>query len=528
MKKTLLILMVVVMLMTSVVALPVAAAGYRDTEEAIALKEAVDEANAIYEKALAFEVVYFKEAWDSFEAVLKSANGMYNDHNFGSFSADDINAMTESLVLAMADLENNKGAEVSSGAELTTYAKYEGTFIIKNDIKLTATIENFKGDIVGGGYTVTLSNCGMFSAFAGSVSDLTIEGTTGGAKSLLGKATGDADVSRVIVKVDALTNAVLFDAAEDEAVITVEDVVASGAAPALVAADADIYNAYLENVEYFDGNANKRSAAEIAAGLAAYNVNNAFGEIVLVQKLGKDSYPVIGNIAADRSNVVVWDSENSKFKNDATYVYDDPNGIEINKPAGEIVVPVTKDYLAEAIKLAKELKADDYEEITWELFQTALAQAEEIYNDANATQATVDLISSTLPIRMAGLKQKVVESAPEAVDFTGLDKAISDAQAYTKDKYTEASWANFKAAMAMAEVAKTATTQGAVNSAKVALESAMKGLVVEKAEPAVEDENQATEPAVEEGCGSVIGGSAVAIAAVLTLGACVSFKKKEN
>ena len=80
----------------------------------------------------------------------------------------------------------------------------------------------------------------------------------------------------------------------------------------------------------------------------------------------------------------------------------------------------------------------------------------------------------------------------------------------------------------MAEVAKSATAQSAVDSAADALNTAIKGLAKAPATEAP-TEAPATEPVPEEeGCGSVIGGAAVVVAAVAALGMGVSFKKRED
>ena len=80
-----------------------------------------------------------------------------------------------------------------------------------------------------------------------------------------------------------------------------------------------------------------------------------------------------------------------------------------------------------------------------------------------------------------------------------------------------------------AEAAKTSDQQVMVNSAVAALENAtlrLKTVKVEEKPEANKPEAPATTD--ETGCGSVVTGSAIAIAAVLALGAGVAFKKKED
>ena len=380
----------------------------------------------------------------------------------------------------------------------------------------------------GGGHTVTLKSNALFTDFAGDVTSLKVVGKTGDASSLFGKAIGDASLLGVLVDVDGFATAALFDEVAEEATVEANAVVVKADVDALVKGDAVLHLCYLQGVEYYVNDA-KKTEAEIAMGLAAINVNMAFGETVLVQVLGVDKYPVLGAPAANGSNVVImaYDEEGTPYlKNAADFVVED--GIEAPDFDTNIPVAVNTDVIKIAISNAEALKADGYTEGSWARMQAALANAKAMLANADATQEMIDLTASALIIETANLATVPVELEKTEVDYTKLAEAMTAAKALKRDEYTESSWASLKVALAMAEIAVNATSQGSVNAARISLEGAIRSLV--KAEPVVENETvTVTEPVAEEsGCGSVIGGAAVALVAVAAIGACTVLKKKED
>ena len=306
-----------------------------------------------------------------------------------------------------------------------------------------------------------------------------------------------------------------------------------------------------------------------------------------VQRIGLDATPVIGEPNADGSNVVIYDEENDTYKNvyalgqyvdgmfadhvvptaplapnyeTLNYAIDMAEGLdeddytaeswaalaaaleaamdartarsqaEIDAALADLVfalatlrvptpavAPETSADVAglqASIAAAEALKAEDYTAESWADLQAVLASAKKILT--GASQTVVDNAKASLDAMVAGLVKKTVE-APAAVDYSALNAAIASAKELKEADYTAESWAKVKSALEAANDATTAATQEAVNEAKYALNYAVAGLVVAPA---------ATEEA--GGCGSTISGAAVALVAVLALGAGVSFKTKED
>ena len=135
--------------------------------------------------------------------------------------------------------------------------------------------------------------------------------------------------------------------------------------------------------------------------------------------------------------------------------------------------PVDKAELAAAIEGAAQYQEADYTAESWAVFADALAKANEVNADAEATQADVDAAVKALNDAIAGLEDYV-----PPVDKTELAAAIADAAQYDEADYTKASWAAFADALAKAnEVNDNAeATQDEVNAAVEALKAAIAGL----------------------------------------------------
>ena len=162
----------------------------------------------------------------------------------------------------------------------------------------------------------------------------------------------------------------------------------------------------------------------------------------------------------------------------------------------KVPVVVDKDALKATIETAKEAlkEADKYTEESVKALEAAVAEAEKVVADENATQESVDAAKTAVEEATKGLTEK---PAPE-VNKEALKTAIETAKEALKeaDKYTEESVKALEAAVAEAEkvVADENATQESVDAAKTAVEEATKGLT-EK--PAPEVNKDALKTAIE-------------------------------
>ena len=162
----------------------------------------------------------------------------------------------------------------------------------------------------------------------------------------------------------------------------------------------------------------------------------------------------------------------------------------------KVPVVVDKDALKATIETAKEAlkEADKYTEESVKALEAAVAEAEKVVADENATQESVDAAKTAVEEATKGLTEK---PAPE-VNKDALKTAIETAKEALKeaDKYTEESVKALEAAVAEAEkvVADENATQESVDAAKTAVEEATKGLT-EK--PAPEVNKDALKTAIE-------------------------------
>ncbi|MGI6344649.1 MAG: hypothetical protein ACOX18_06240 [Bacillota bacterium] len=170
-------------------------------------------------------------------------------------------------------------------------------------------------------------------------------------------------------------------------------------------------------------------------------------------------------------------------------------GTRTSTPVGPVV---DKSELEAKVNEALDLNEDDYTEESWAAFAAALAAAEAVLADPEATQAEVDDALAALTAAIEGLKE--VEEPP-VVDKSALEAKVNEARGLNKDDYTEESWAIFAAALADAEavLADPDATQADVDAALAALVGAMDGLE-EVEEPPVVDKS-ALEAKVNEARG---------------------------
>ena len=153
----------------------------------------------------------------------------------------------------------------------------------------------------------------------------------------------------------------------------------------------------------------------------------------------------------------------------------------------KVPVVVDKDALKATIETAKEAlkEADKYTEESVKELEAAVAEAEKVVADENATQESVDAAKTAVEEATKGLTEK---PAPE-VNKDALKAAINTAKEALKeeDKYTEESVKALKDAVAEAEkvVADENATQESVDAATKAVEEATRGLTEKPAVPEV-------------------------------------------
>ena len=146
---------------------------------------------------------------------------------------------------------------------------------------------------------------------------------------------------------------------------------------------------------------------------------------------------------------------------------------------------VNKDELKKAVDDAAKLAEDDYTAETWTPFKAALAAAQGVLADEEATQEQVNDALKALNDARAALAEKPVKPA---VDKAALQKAVDDAAELAEDGYTAETWAPFKAALAAAQgvLADEEATQEQVNDALKALNDARAALAEKPVKPAVD------------------------------------------
>ncbi|WP_242987604.1 sugar-binding protein [Anaerobacterium chartisolvens] len=139
------------------------------------------------------------------------------------------------------------------------------------------------------------------------------------------------------------------------------------------------------------------------------------------------------------------------------------------------VTPVNKTGLAAAISTAGGLSQSAYTPESWQTMQTALQAAISVNDDEDATQGEVDVASAALQTAINGLV------AVTPVNKALLAAAISIAEALSESAYTSDSWETMQTALAEAISVneKEDATQQEVDDAKVELQAAIDGLVVE-------------------------------------------------
>lgn len=125
-----------------------------------------------------------------------------------------------------------------------------------------------------------------------------------------------------------------------------------------------------------------------------------------------------------------------------------------------------KSKLKIALSAVKDLKESDYTKQSWAKFAKALAEAQSVYNDANASQQAVDDATKAV----ADAKAELVKVA----DKSKLEKVIDDAAKLKESDYTADSWKSFVDVLTKAQAVyeDADATQQAVDDATKALVNA--------------------------------------------------------
>ncbi len=493
------------------------------------------------------------------KAALVAGGVITNEADFAKIAGSDATFTLAGNITVTKPVANFKGTLDGEGYTITTtsalFTQLEGATI--NNLKVVGAevdaplFGTANGKVTVNKVTVTATSVNGAALFADVAAEakLTIEATTVTADTkgagLVAAATGEVTFTKVIYVGNVAGTAGLIGKAGlvsiKGAVVLANvksETVAYGVAEK-VNDESDFYNVYFNGVldaptasavagmkvigngiyaYAVDANGvavnGTTDYAVLASGEAACVVNKAFDSTVLVQTIGDDAVPTIGTVAPDGSNEVV----------EGTDGYENA-GMTVTPVEPDAEIPVETNYkqLNSAITKAEALKAEDYTKATWDVLVAVLADAKAAL--ASKVQAEVDLAAAKLTYTMGNLT-KVEVKAPAALDFTALNAAIAAAEALKEADYTAETWAAMKTALDAAKAAKTATEQDAITAAANALNINAAGLVKKVAAPVV-DTPAATEPA-EDGCASVLGGTAVVLTAVLALGAGVSFKKKED
>ncbi|WP_440896508.1 glycoside hydrolase [Amphibacillus sp. Q70] len=138
---------------------------------------------------------------------------------------------------------------------------------------------------------------------------------------------------------------------------------------------------------------------------------------------------------------------------------------------------VNKSVLAAEVKRIRALDADQYTEESWALLTSALAKAEGVLADDEATEAEVEDALAALKSAVQGLEE-AEESEDSKVDKSSLAAEVKRIQKLDAKQYTEESWASLATVLAKAEdvLADDEATQQDVDEILKALQTAVENL----------------------------------------------------
>ncbi|MBR2346230.1 MAG: FIVAR domain-containing protein [Clostridia bacterium] len=163
------------------------------------------------------------------------------------------------------------------------------------------------------------------------------------------------------------------------------------------------------------------------------------------------------------------------------------------------------------------LSASNYTKDSFSALASAITAAQQFLSD-NAKNATAEE-ANALIAAISSAKEALVELA----DLTALNAKIAEAEALKEAEYSADTWKALQTALTAAKAITADATQAQADETLAALEAAVKALA---AAPKA-TEPTSTEAPAEDGCGGVIGATAVVIAAVLGLGV-ATLRRKDN
>ena len=142
----------------------------------------------------------------------------------------------------------------------------------------------------------------------------------------------------------------------------------------------------------------------------------------------------------------------------------------VTVPISGLAWDANKLALEDAVDAAEQLVEDNYASASWQAFAQALADAQQVVSDPDATQDQVDAALEALTNAQAGLQWDV--------DTSALEDAVDAAEQLVEDNYASASWQAFAQALADAQqvVSDPDATQDQVDAALDALTNAQAGL----------------------------------------------------
>ena len=173
--------------------------------------------------------------------------------------------------------------------------------------------------------------------------------------------------------------------------------------------------------------------------------------------------------ALTAAKVVLADDEAIQAEVDAA-----KEALRVAIEALELVVPVDKDILADALAEAAALTEADYTPETWADLDVAVIAGQTVYDDPDATQAEVDAATQAILDAIDALELV----ATPTVDKSILQAAVDTANALDEAKYTTASWSNLAAAVTAGQTVldDTEATQAEVDAASAAVHAAIEAL----------------------------------------------------
>ncbi|MCD8316830.1 MAG: leucine-rich repeat protein [Eggerthellaceae bacterium] len=162
-----------------------------------------------------------------------------------------------------------------------------------------------------------------------------------------------------------------------------------------------------------------------------------------------------------------------------------------NTPEGTVNKTALSNLIAEAQKLTE----SDYTASSWNVLESALANAQAVYADDNATQSDVNAAYQILVAAITGLESS---EETQTVNKTALIYTILIAMSLDESSYTSSSWQNLESALddAITVYSEYSATQNDIDTAVTTLGNALTSLVEVSTTPNPELDKSALEEAI--------------------------------